>query len=76
MRSYGYRYGCHRLTLRLPLVGNMAQKNQVSRFSTTFGTLVASGVPHLEAFSITRGALTSEVYREAIDDIQEEVREG
>ena len=76
LRSYGYRRGAHRLILRLPIVGHMAELGQVSRFATTFGTLVASGVPHLEAFSITRGALTNEVYRESIDDVQAEVRDG
>ncbi len=75
-RSYGYRRGCHALSLKLPIAGGLVEKGQVSRFSTTFGTLVASGVPHLEAFTITRGALTNEVYREAVDDITEEVREG
>ncbi|MDP7560791.1 MAG: type II secretion system F family protein, partial [Planctomycetota bacterium] len=35
-----------------------------------------SGVPHLRAFEIVRGALTNEIYREAVDDIQDEVREG
>ncbi|MHC4380110.1 MAG: type II secretion system F family protein, partial [Planctomycetota bacterium] len=75
-RSYGYRRGNHAFSLRLPLIGALAAKSQVSRFATTFGTLIASGVPHLEAFSITRGALTNEVYREAVDDIAEEVREG
>lgn len=75
-RSYGYRRGNHSFALRLPLIGSLAEKSQVSRFATTFGTLIASGVPHLEAFSITRGALTNEVYREAVDDIAEEVREG
>ena len=49
---------------------------QISRFASTFGTLVASGVPHLRAFDIVRGALTNEVYRETIDSVQEEVREG
>jgi len=75
-RGYGYRLGCHSISLRLPIVGPLTEKSQVSRFATTFGTLIASGVPHLEAFDITRGALTNEVYRESIDDIQEEVREG
>ena len=75
-RSYGYRRGNHAFALKLPLVGSLAEKSQVSRFATTFGTLISSGVPHLEAFSITRGALTNEVYREAVDDIAEEVREG
>ncbi|MDA0666466.1 MAG: type II secretion system F family protein [Planctomycetota bacterium] len=75
-RGYGYRRNCHSVFLRLPVIGALTEKSQVSRFATTFGTLIASGVPHLEAFDITRGALTNEVYRESIDDIQEEVREG
>ena len=33
-------------------------------------------VPHLRAFEIVRGALTSEVYREAVAQVREEVREG
>ena len=75
-RSYGFRRGCHSFGLRMPVAGPLIEKGQVSRYSTTFGTLIASGVPHLEAFDITRGALTNEVYREAVEDIREEVREG
>jgi type IV pilus assembly protein PilC len=76
LRSYGFRHWNHRVHLKLPVIGKLVRQSQVSRFSTTFGTLVASGVPHLRAFEIVRGALTSLVYREAIDDVREEVREG
>lgn len=75
-RSYGYRRGNHALLLRLPLVGSLAEQSQVSRFASTFGTLIGSGVPHLESFSIVRGALTNEVYRETLETVREEVREG
>jgi type IV pilus assembly protein PilC len=75
-RSYDYRRRNHALLLRLPLVGSLAEQMQVARFSTTFGTLIGAGVPHLEAFSITRGALTNEVYRETLDQVRGEVREG
>ncbi|MBT4466328.1 MAG: type II secretion system F family protein, partial [Planctomycetes bacterium] len=61
---------------KLPIVGALVAKSQISRFTTTFGTLISSGVPHLEAFSITRGALSNEVYRESVEEIREEVREG
>lgn len=76
MRSYGFRRWNHGMHLKLPIIGGLVRMSQVSRFATTFGTLVASGVPHLRAFDIVRGALTSEVYREAMDDVREEVREG
>lgn len=75
-RSYDYRRRNHALVLRLPLVGSLAEQMQVSRFTTTFGTLIGAGVPHLEAFTITRGALTNEVYRETLDQVRAEVREG
>jgi len=75
-RSYGFRRWNHSWWLKLPGLGRLMKTGQISRFSSTFGTLVASGVPHLRAFDIVRGALTNEVYRETIDAVQEEVREG
>ena len=76
MRSYGFRRWNHAVHLKLPIIGGLVRLSQVSRFATTLGTLVSSGVPHLRAFEIVRGALTSEVYREAVDEVREEVREG
>lgn len=75
-RSYAYRRRNHALLLKLPLVGSLTEQAQVSRFASTFGTLIGSGVPHLESFSIVRGALTNEVYRETLETVREEVREG
>jgi type IV pilus assembly protein PilC len=75
-RSFAYRHRNHALLLRLPLVGGMVEQSQVSRFATTFGTLIGAGVPHLEAFAITRGALSNEIYRESLDTVRAEVREG
>ena len=76
LRSYSFRMWNHQMHLRLPVIGGLVEQSQVSRFANTFGTLVSSGVPHLRAFEIVRGALTSEVYREAVAQVQEEVREG
>ncbi|TAH36339.1 MAG: type II secretion system F family protein [Planctomycetota bacterium] len=76
LRSLRFRRWNHAWWLRMPLMGGLIQQAQTARFATTFGTLVASGVPHLRAFEITRGSLGSEVYREAVDQVREEVREG
>lgn len=75
-RSYSYRRSNHSLMLKLPLVGSLVEQSQVSRFASTFGTLIGAGVPHLEAFAITRGALSNEIYRETLDTVRSEVREG
>jgi type IV pilus assembly protein PilC len=75
-RSYAYRRRNHAFLLKLPIVGSLTEQAQVSRFASTFGTLIGSGVPHLESFTIVRGALTNEVYRETLETVREEVREG
>ena len=75
-RSYAYRRRNHSRLLKLPIVGSLTEQSQVSRFASNFGTLIGSGVPHLESFSIVRGALTNEVYRETLETVREEVREG
>ncbi|HEX9793317.1 MAG TPA: type II secretion system F family protein [Planctomycetota bacterium] len=76
LRSYGFRRWNHGMWLRLPIFGGLVKTGQVARFATTFGTLVNSGVPHLRAFEIVGGALTNEHYREAMAEVQQEVREG
>lgn len=75
-RSHAFRRWNHGLWLRLPVVSNLVRTGQVARFASTFGTLVSAGVPHLRAFEIVRGSLGNELYREAVDAVREEVREG
>ncbi|MBL8900399.1 MAG: type II secretion system F family protein [Planctomycetes bacterium] len=75
-RFYGFRLFVHRLLLRVPVAGIMIERLVVARFSRTFGTLISSGVPHLEALEIVRGAVGNEVLRRAIEDVRVSVREG
>lgn len=62
--------------LKLPKVGDLAMKSTVSRFTRTFGTLLASGVPILEALKITSGTLNNVVINEALDRVHDRVRDG
>ncbi|MBK9383517.1 MAG: type II secretion system F family protein [Planctomycetes bacterium] len=73
---YGFRFLVHRVLLRVPVAGIMVERLVVARFSRTFGTLISSGVPHLEALEIVRGAVGNEVMRRAIEDVRVSVREG
>jgi type IV pilus assembly protein PilC len=73
---YGFRFFVHRVLLRVPIAGIMIERLVVARFSRTFGTLISSGVPHLEALEIVRGAVGNEVMRRAIEDVRVSVREG
>ncbi|MCB9917485.1 MAG: type II secretion system F family protein [Planctomycetes bacterium] len=72
----GYRYQRDKLLLKVPLFGPLIKKTIVARFSRTFGTLVESGVPHLEALEIVRSSVRNKVLEGSIDDILSSIREG
>ena len=62
--------------LKLPKIGDLSMKSTVSRFTRTFGTLLASGVPILEALKITSGTLNNVIVNEALDRVHDRVRDG
>ncbi len=64
------------IMLKVPLVGPLNQVNAVARFSRTFGTLVASGVPILQALLITRDTAGNVLVSDAVTKIHDAVREG
>src|SRR3954469_25542166 len=55
-------YAVDRSKLWVPLMGNILEKSIVARTTRTLGTLVASGVPILEALSIVRETSNNIVY--------------
>ncbi len=65
-----------RVMFKLPKIGSFVQVVTVSRFSRTFGTLMASGVPILQAMTITRDTLDNVVLREALEKVHDRVRDG
>lgn len=65
-----------RVVFKLPKVGSFVQVVTVSRFARTFGTLMASGVPILQAMTITRDTLDNVVLREALERVHDRVRDG
>ena len=62
--------------LRIPLMGMILQKTIVARTMRTLGTLIASGVPILEALAIARDTAGNMVYHRAFDNIIAAIREG
>ena len=75
-KSAGYRSVMHRVALHLPLFGNLVHKSLVARFARTFGTLIQSGVPHLEALDILHASTNNVHMRGAVSDVQVSIREG
>ena len=65
-----------RIKLRMPLFGDLIRKTSISRFSRTLGTLVTSGVPILQALTITRETAGNSVIGRAISQVHDSVKEG
>jgi type IV pilus assembly protein PilC len=65
-----------RIKLRAPLFGDLIRKTAISRFSRTLGTLVTSGVPILQALTITRETAGNSVIGRAISHVHDSVKEG
>ncbi len=72
----GGRRAIDRVKLRAPVFGPIIKKTLVARFARTFGTLISSGVPILEALNIVRGAIDNVVVQSAIDGVRDSIREG
>ncbi|MGE9293087.1 MAG: type II secretion system F family protein, partial [Puniceicoccales bacterium] len=64
------------LALKTPKIGDLASKAAVSRFTRTFGTLLSSGVPILQALQITRDIIGNAILSKALDRVHDRVRDG
>ncbi len=59
-----------------PLFGPIIAKSAISRFSRTLGTLMASGVPVLNALNIVKETAGNEVVSNAVQKVHDAVKEG
>ena len=64
------------IALKIPLLGLIFRKSIIARTCRTLGTLVASGVPILEALAITRDTAGNGVFYKAYEHIIAAIREG
>ncbi|UCE72525.1 MAG: type II secretion system F family protein, partial [Nitrospiraceae bacterium] len=65
-----------RIRFKLPIFGKLYREATVSRFARTLGTLLASGVPILNALQIVRGTLGSESISKVVASVREAARKG
>jgi general secretion pathway protein F len=75
-RNKQLREKFHHLLLRLPLIGYAIKTADTSRFSRTLSILSASGVPVLEAMTISAQLITTMPIRAAVEEAVHRVREG
>jgi type IV pilus assembly protein PilC len=64
------------MMLKMPVIGNVVRKGAVARFTRTLGTLLASGVPILDAMDIVARTAGNAVVAKGILYAREKVSEG
>lgn len=64
------------MALKAPLVGPIIRKSAVARFTRTLGTMVSSGVPILEALTITAKTSGNRTIETAILQTRSSISEG
>lgn len=66
----------HAFILKLPTVGPLIRKIAVARFSRTFGTMLSSGVPILDALEIVAKSAGNRTVERAILYVRAKISEG
>ncbi len=64
------------LKVKLPLLRKLSMKLIISRFSRTFGTLLQSGVPIIDAIRISREVVDNEMIAKRLAVVEEGVSKG
>jgi len=75
-RTGAGRWTCDQFKLKMPILGVVLRKAAISRFARTFGTLLSSGVPVLQALTIVKQTTGNVVVGRVVGAIQSGVQEG
>ncbi|MBU6276180.1 MAG: type II secretion system F family protein [Planctomycetes bacterium] len=73
--KYG-RFGWDLFTLKMPIFGQLVEKNIMSRSTRTLGTLLSSGVPILEALNITKETSGNMMFEKLFQKVSDSIRDG
>jgi general secretion pathway protein F len=70
------RLAIDKFMLRIPVFGDLLKKQAIARFSTTFSTLLKSGVPVVQCLEISGRIVNNRVLQAVIDDVRVKIVEG
>ncbi|MHC1479027.1 type II secretion system F family protein [Frateuria aurantia] len=75
-RSKTFAQVLDRISLRLPVIGNILRQSAVARFTRTLGVTFRAGVPLVDALESVAGATGSIIYGNAVRAMREDVAVG
>ena len=64
------------ISIKTPVTGTLIKRTAISRVTRTLGTLLASGVPILQALVIVRDTTGNRVVSRALQNVHDSVKEG
>lgn len=70
------KFNFDKFKLNAPIFGEINRKGAIARFTRIFGTLIKSGVPILEALSVSSNAIGNLVISKAVLDAKTKIKEG
>lgn len=70
------KYNVDKMILGMPVIGDLARKSAVARFSQTLGTLTNSGVPIIDALRVTAKTAGNKVLEKGIYKVIESLSGG
>jgi type IV pilus assembly protein PilC len=75
-RSPKFAHFLDRVSLKLPVMGNILHQSAIARFARTLGVTFHAGVPLVEALEAVSGATGSIVYGEAVLQMRDDIAVG
>ncbi len=75
-RSETFRFAIDRISLKLPVIGNILEKATIARWTRTLATMFAAGVPLVESLDAVAGASGNAVFIVGTRKIQTDVSTG
>lgn len=75
-RSKTFRDAIDRMSLRMPVAGNIIEKSAIARFARTLSTTFAAGVPLVDALTSVSGATGNSVFVNAVLQVRDDVSTG
>ena len=75
-RSPAFAQYLDRISLKIPIIGNILRQSAIARFARTLGVTFKAGVPLVEAMDAVAGATGSVVYGNAVKKMRDDIAVG
>ncbi len=75
-KKAGVQENIDKRQLRIPILGDVLWRIEISRFARTLGTLLENGVSLLTSIDISKGVLSNSFLSNKIDDVKPDIKAG